>query len=217
MKIFWMDTETSGTDPAKHGLIQIGYIVEIDYKPKVTGNIFIDPTEYGKELDPEALKYNGITPAEIKEKSSPINETWLELHRMLGIYIDRYDRNDKFVIGGHNVQFDIDFLKSLWDYFGDKYFYSYFQIGTSIDTKKLASWWMWTGGFEINPASTKINDIADALGIEREGKEHDALFDITITRECAVRMKGKTLYRLENNKTVKIIDEETKIIIEKND
>ncbi len=198
MKVFWMDTETSGTDPKKHGLIQIGYIIEIDYKVKATGNIFIDPTEYGKELDPEALKYNGITPAEIEEKSIPINEVWKELHKVLGAYVDRYDRNDKFVVGGHNVQFDIDFLQALWDYFNDKYFYSYFQIGTAIDTKKLASWWMWTGGFETDPVSTRIMDIARALGIEIKGTEHDALFDITITRQCALAMKKRTIYRLRD-------------------
>ena len=201
MKVFWMDTETSGTDPKKHGLIQIGYIVEIDYKQISTGNIFIDPTEYGKELDPEALKYNGITPAEIKEKSTPIREVWLEINKMLGAYVDRYDRNDKFVVGGHNVQFDIDFLQALWDYFGDKYFYSYFQIGTSIDTKKLASWWMWTGGFVTDPASTKLMDIAIALDVEMHGNEHDALFDITLTRDCALAMKERTIYRLRDIET----------------
>lgn len=195
MKIFWVDTETSGTDPKRHGLIQIGYIVEIDYKKISGGNIFIDPTSYGKELDPAALEYNQITPEEIKELSMPINQVWQELHKILRYYVDRYDRNDKFVIGGHNVQFDIDFLQALWDHFGDKYFYSYFHIGTAIDTKKLASWWMWTGGFEINPVGTKIKDIADALGIEIEGKEHDALYDITLTRQCALKMKEITQYK----------------------
>ena len=65
MKVFWMDKETSGKDPNKQGLIQIGYIIEIDYKIISTGSIFIDPTTYGKELDPEALEYNGIKPEEI--------------------------------------------------------------------------------------------------------------------------------------------------------
>lgn len=207
MKVFWMDTETSGTDPKKHGLIQIGYIIEIDYKAMADGNIFIDPTSYGKELDPEALEYNGITPEEIKEKSVPISEIWLTLHRVLGTYVNKYDRNDKFVIGGHDVEFDIDFLKALWDHFGDKYFYSYFQIGTAIDTKKLASWWMWTGGFETTPASTKIMDITNVLGIEIEGKEHDALNDITLTRKCALRMKEKTIYRLGEEEAGYILEE----------
>lgn len=202
MKIFWMDTETSGTDPKKHGLIQIGYIIEIDYKVITDGSIFIDPTSYGKELDPAALEYNGITPEEIKEKSTPINEMWPNLHKVLGAYVDRYDKNDKFVVGGHNVQFDIDFLQALWDHFGDKYFYSYFQIGTAIDTKKLASWWIWTGGFETNPVSTKIMDIANALGVGVEGKEHDAVSDIILTRQCALRMKEITQYRFDKTRLI---------------
>ena len=97
-------------------------------------------------------------------------------------------KDDKFYIAGHNVQFDLDFCKLLFQKQGDKYFFSYFKHQT-VDLMSLATI-LHTANL-IYTKSFKLEDIAKCLNIECNKELHDASVDIDITRKCFCKLVSR--------------------------
>lgn len=171
MKVFWFDCETSGLDEKKHGIISLAYCVEIDGEIKEKGELFSNCE--GKEIDDRALEINCFTRERIATFPSP-HMMYLELTRIFGRYIDRYNKQDKFIAGGYNVQFDMKFLRQLWE---DDYFWSWFAFGV-IDPSQILRFLEYAKG--TRQAGGKLTEVAQSLGIEVENA-HDALADIETT------------------------------------
>jgi len=55
MKVCWLDLETSGLDPARHGIISLAYQVEIDGHTAASGSLFSNCR--GKEIELSALTW----------------------------------------------------------------------------------------------------------------------------------------------------------------
>lgn len=174
MKVFWFDTETSGIDPNRHGIISLAYAIEIDGQFPEHGKLFSNCT--GKEIEDGALKVNGFTREEIAAFPPPI-----EMYRSLTIlfekYVDKYDKNDKWIAGGYNVNFDVGFLHQLWLDCNDNYFGSWFAFSV-IDPIQIIRFLQYAG-YDF-PTSAKLSVIAEHLGIDNSNA-HDALSDIRMT------------------------------------
>ena len=130
-KILWLDTETTGLNPKKHGLREIGYILVVDGQVVKKDVLQIDPRTYKTkivEIDNQALELSNVTIEDFDnyddsafafDSFSPILE-----------FIDKKDKNDYFTIAGFKVKFDYDFLKEWFDDNGDydaEDFNSYFH------------------------------------------------------------------------------------------
>lgn len=174
-KIFWLDTETTGLDPVKHDIIQLAGIVEIDGEVKEEFEMFMQP-QPDAPVSKEALEINGWTVEQLREFPLPKDQhTYLNL--ILAKYCDRYDKQDKFLIGGQNPKFDIDFLREFYLKNNDKFFGSWFNYH-HIDTTTIGALAEYKGAQLPN---FKLETLCKYFKIELQA--HDALQDIRATRE----------------------------------
>lgn len=191
MKLLWLDTETTGLNKEKCDIIQLAGIVIIDGEEKERFNFHCQPINY-ENIEQNAMDKTNMT-IEKLHTFPMAQETYRKFKELLCKYIDQYDKNDKFFIAGHNVQFDIDFCKNWFEKQGDKYFFSYF-FHQPIDLMYL-SVILHTAGL-INLYNFKLGTIANYLGIgldESDEYLHDASVDIDITRKCFCRLASKYL------------------------
>ena len=174
MKIFWNDTETSGLDPLEHGIIQLAYIIEIDGVEKERDILYSNCL--GKKYNQKALAVNGFTVEQVDKFPSP-HDMFLKLSMVLGKYVDKFDKNDKFTPGGYNNDFDMRFLRQLFIECGEKYFGSWFSFGI-IDPVQIMRFLSYCG-LDL-PTGAKLTEIAHHFGVLRENA-HDALVDVEMT------------------------------------
>lgn len=181
-KILWFDTETTGLDSKKNDIIQIAGIVEIN-------DLWVEEFEFKcapwdkNNIEQEALDVYGFTKDEICSWRDPFN-VYSELKQIFSKYIDPYNREDKFIPAGHNVGFDVSFLKSFFEKSGDRFFGSFFNYHT-LDTLPL---FITLDHLNIvdKPLNYKLKTMAELFDIEI--KAHDALSDIKATRSSFLKM-----------------------------
>lgn len=179
-KILWLDTETTGTDSRRHSIIQIGCIVEVGGEVRVEQEFLFQPTG---EVEKEALQVNGKTMEAVMAHPHAAT-SFREFVRFLEQWVDRYDRQDKFLIAGYNVDFDIQFLRAMFLEHGNRFFGAYF-FWPSLDVKgTLVEEWERLPRME----NFKLGTVCGGLGIELDA--HDALNDIRATREVWRKLKG---------------------------
>lgn len=190
---FWFDTETTGVNPEACAIIQLGGLIEIGGQIKEKINVKMRPF-FGAEIRTKALTINKTT-RDLIEKYPPWEQGFEKLEKTLGKYVDMYDPNDKFVIAGYNVDFDINFLRRYFDYYyGDKmsmnnfksYFGSWF-FWPSIDVKNEVAKQVQAGYLRLG--KYKLSTICGHYGISLDA--HDALNDIKATRELYKILMGK--------------------------
>lgn len=183
MKVFWFDTETSGTDPHNNGIIQLAYLLEVDGRIEEKGTLYSNCK--GKEITDRALEINGYSREQIDSFPDP-SVMYKKLHALLNKYVNAYDSADKVIAGGYNVEFDVRFLRRLWFDNGDKYFGSFFAFG-AVDPAVVFRLLQREGVFDPIIKLT-LSDLAEYLGVYNAGA-HDAMADILMTRAALEVMK----------------------------
>lgn len=185
-KILWFDTETTGLDSVKNGIIQIAMLVE-NKKGKVIDelNLRMKPFK-GCVYDETALETNGKTDADIAQYI-PEKDAFKTLVEFLDKHINKFDKNDKFTPAGYNIPFDIAFLQALFKRNDNDFYGAYFNY-YDVDTYALVKILDLVGTFEDKP-SKKLIAVCDKFGIELdEADAHDALADIKATRKLHKRI-----------------------------
>jgi len=178
MKILYFDTETTGLDSWKHGMIEIALIAEIDGVVVDTLELKMNPVD--KDIDPNALAVTGYTLKDIRSLEPDIL-AYFDIKEFLHKYINCYDRSDKFVPAGHNIPFDIGFLKQLFKDNGDNFLGAYLT-NEYLDTLQMIPTLKWLGKLP-SLANNKLETLCEALGVDLVNA-HTALADIQATREC---------------------------------
>lgn len=184
MKVFWFDVETTGLDPDKCGIIQLAYVVEVDGQVKETGELCSRGGQ-NCEISERALEVNGYTREQI-ESFPPEREMYVALKTIFGKYVNKFDRADKFIAGGYNVDFDMKFLRALWNRVGDKYFGSWFAFNV-IDPSNVIRFLQYSGKIE-EFAQMKLVDLAEYLKVGQENA-HDASADIQMTIDITKKLE----------------------------
>jgi DNA polymerase III epsilon subunit-like protein len=97
-----LDIETTGLNPFKNSIVEIG---ALDFNNP--SNQFYQKCRVfeGAEIDPVALKINGY------DDSQLLDFTRKSLEELIISFIDWINKIDDRTIEGHNVDFDINFLK----------------------------------------------------------------------------------------------------------
>lgn len=175
----WIDTETGGVDPRRHALLQVAMIINTQGKETVEYSWNIRPT-MNREIDESALKVNNLSREAIAQYPSA-EQVKREMESVLGKYVDKFNRSSKFVVGGYNVGFDMDFLRDFWSNQGDQYFGSWFSA-YPVDVFKILCHYRYLGilGMRHLP-NMQLSTMCNFFGIELSDA-HDALADIRATR-----------------------------------
>ncbi|MHB1593886.1 MAG: hypothetical protein ACYCO9_06420 [Streptosporangiaceae bacterium] len=178
MKLAVIDTETTGTDPARHHLWEIGLIIREDDAP---------PAEYAWQVcpdlagaDPDALRIGGYqdrcrvagrAPGTAATITAPPGTPEITgaagLAELLALLLDGA------VLAGINVQFDRDFTAAFLARHGEILTADYHLI----EVCSLAAGWLACAG---RPAASpwRSDDLARALGVDPAGyARHSALAD----------------------------------------
>jgi len=175
MKLLFLDTETTGLDPLKNGVIQIAGIIEID-------GVVIQEFDYKVKpfqkdvVDLKALKVNGRTIDEIAGFSLPV-DVYRDIMEIFTRHIDKYDKTDKFSLVGQNVHFDYDFLNEFFKKCGSPFLYAYIDYHM-IDVITATA--LFTIAGKMHLQNMKLKTVCDHFGIPLEA--HDALEDVRATR-----------------------------------
>lgn len=178
-KLFFYDLETTGTNPGRNGIHQISGEIVIDGKTVETFDFKVQPNPKA-QIEEATLEVGGVTREQIMAYP-PMGQVYTELVGMLGKYVDKYNKTDKFhLVGYNNRGFDDDFFRGFFLQNGDKFFGSWFWAD-SIDVLVLASTFLANRRAELS--NFKLATVAQFLGIDTTaGKLHDASFDIYVTK-----------------------------------
>jgi DNA polymerase III epsilon subunit-like protein len=182
-KIFYFDVETTGTDPKKHDIIQLAYLIDIDGLEAEEGSLVMQPFDF-KSIDPGALEVNKLTVEQLKSFPVP-KEVYRNICGTLSKYIDKYDKNDKFQPAGYNVGFDCDFFKEWFIKNGDVYYGSWFNW-KKIDPLQVL--YFMDGMGLISLPNYKLETVCEHFGIKIDA--HEALSDIKATKQLIEILSG---------------------------
>lgn len=179
MKLVFFDLETTGTNPGKHGIHQISGQIVIDGVVKESFDFHVQPNPKAL-IEEEALKVGGVTREQILAYP-PMQQVYQEFVAMLGKYVDKFNKKDKFfLVGYNNAAFDNQFLRGFFLQNGDVYFGSWFW-SNSIDVMVLASAYLATRRPEME--NFKLSTVAKTLGVNVNDESlHDAMYDIELTK-----------------------------------
>ena len=183
-KIIFIDTETGGVNAEKSALIQLSGIIEVDGTEKEKFNFYIRPFE-NSEVNEKALEVQGRTLEELgTEKYIDESIIYKKFLEILDKYIDKYDKNDKFIVAGYNVKFDIDILKALFERNNNKFLFSYFN--SSMLDPLYSVRLLQVAGMLPVLENNKLETWCKYFNIEL--KAHDSLQDITATKKLIEKL-----------------------------
>jgi DNA polymerase III subunit epsilon len=185
IKQLFFDVETTGLDPNRNAIIEIGGIIRTS-AIQVEFGFFAQPFPTDVVED-AALKVNGFTREEIAELSPP-KETHAELVQLFSEHIDKYSKRDKFFAYGWNVDFDDRFLRAFFRKCEDKY-YGSFILWPPVNVAALATEML--GEERFNIADFHLHTAAEYLGIKVDyEKRHTAKYDAELTMKVYDHIQG---------------------------
>lgn len=173
-RFVFIDTETGGTIPTKHSLLQIGVVVW-EYKTGILAHkeFYIKHKEY--IITKEAQRINKFNLGFYNENAQPPNKVIDELLCFLGDY---FDVNTLIPIIGHNIQFDVAFLKEFFKK-NNRSFNQYFSH-RMIDTYSVYKTLVLSG--KINENLNSSADVFKYFNIKIDNR-HTAIDDCFATVE----------------------------------
>ena len=186
----YLDVETTGTEPQKHSIHQIAGIVEVE-------EVVLEEFDYKVAphpkciCDPASMTFLGVTEEQIRAYPE-MKEVHKKFTKLLGKYVDKYDKKDKATIVGYNNRsFDEPFLRKWFEQCGDNYFGSWFWPN-SLDALVLATEYL--AERRIDMPSFKLFRVALELGLEVDKeKTHEAGYDIALTRQIYRIVTGREI------------------------
>lgn len=179
IKLFY-DVETTGTDHRKHSIIQLAGMIEKDGKVVEEFDYRVKPHPKA-QIDDAAMAVNGKTVEEIMQYPD-MKLVYKSFVKMLGKYVDKFDKTDKiWLVGFNNRAFDDFFLRMFFELNHDRFMGSWFWVDT-LDVLCLASEYLLDRRAQM--PSFKLKRVAMELGIEVNKEDlHDALKDVRLTRQ----------------------------------
>ncbi len=194
MKEFFFDLETTGVKYWKNGIHQIAGAIVIDGTLTEEFNFKVRPNP-NATIEEEALSIAGVTKQQIMQYP-PMEDVYNSLIALLGKYIDKYDKYDKFfLIGYNNSSFDNQFLRAFFTQNGDNYFGSWFW-SSQIDVMVLAAFELMSERAKME--NFKLMTVAKQIGLSiDETKLHDASYDIQLTIQIYNAIQEKKLSKVK--------------------
>jgi len=183
MKILWYDTETTGLTE-NSAMFQISGVIEIDGEEVEEFDIFCHPHERA-DISEQALEVTGMSREELEGFQSP-KKAYDELVEIFSKYIDKFNKDDKFIVAGQNVKFDIDVLNRFFRRNNDNYLGSFLNYKQVFDTLSI---YMALEIADVVPKleNHKLETICKIMGVELSNA-HNSLADIKATKEVGDKL-----------------------------
>ena len=165
-RVIMVDLETSGISD-KCGILSIGAVNLSDNEDYYAEAFLRDDTEIG----PTALQVNGFTEEECYDKGKR-SQSQIVSDFYRWVETQKYKHEKRPIIGGHNIVFDIGFLRrerSSWPF-----------AFRSVDTHGV--------GLAVLGRSHCSETLCDALGVDREPKIHNALEGAKMAKRCLLEL-----------------------------
>lgn len=199
MKYCWIDCETTGLDPKKHGLIQLAWIIENE-KGEVLSEkeLKIQPFKTDT-INPEALEINNIDILDLEDFMNPI-DAYFEFIKQVGAFAcDETGKKELLTMCGHNVKFDYEFLKEWFHKVGavleDDVILRDETVGLNslfnfylVDTMYTANFLAYCG---VPFEKRSLSELCTLFNIELN--PHNALSDARASRELGHKFKDAFL------------------------
>lgn len=179
MKLLFFDLETTGTNPARNGIHQISGQIVINGKKVEDFDFHVQPNPKA-QIEEAALQVAGVTREQVLSYPA-MGEVYAQFVAMLGKYVDKFNKKDKFfLVGYNNAAFDNQFLRGFFLQNGDNYFGSWFWANT-IDVMVLATAYLAERRPEME--NFKLSTVAKFLGVVvSDDSLHNAFYDIELTK-----------------------------------
>ena len=178
-KLFWLDCETTGTDYKIHDIHELAFLIELDGVVVHEESFKIRPDNFDT-IELKALEISGTTVEELEKIDFTIADAVRRLKEVWSIYVDKYDRDDKFIIAGYYIKFDVDFLRSMFtDKVGDRYGIGSYCFSCLLDVSTFVA--VAVGKYNFRFKNHKLETVCEKLKIPLE-KAHDSMQDIRATR-----------------------------------
>jgi DNA polymerase III subunit epsilon len=179
-KICFIDLETTGLNPNRHGIWQIAAVLT-----RVEGGKIHELASFeslvcpfkNDVLDPEALGMKGYAPESFESFPQP-PAVLRQFKEVLGQYCDKLDRGDKFFFAAYNASFDYRFLRRFFEKLIDPYFGSWF-FTPPVDIMGLAAISLLNERPDME--NFKLSTVAKKCGYQLDD-EHDAMADVRATK-----------------------------------
>ena len=171
-KYFLFDTETGGIRKEMSLLTLYGHILDDNLNILDTIDLKIKPDDGVYHVNAQGLEINRINIVEHDRIAKPLSEVKTRFKN----YICGWSLNQKLTPIGHNVRFDVKFVKTHlledWDRYFDRR-----HIDTASVGKFLA-----LSGIVPKLKTYSLSEMAQALMIEvNEDSRHEAKFDADLT------------------------------------
>jgi DNA polymerase-3 subunit epsilon len=192
-KLLFIDVETTGVNPERNGLVQISGCVQIGDEVKESFDIFVRPYPQD-EIELAALEVTGMNRRQFLLPDHPDHlavpgqnfedpqEVFARMAAMLGQYVSKFDKSDKFQFVGYNAHsFDMPFMRRFWEKNGDRFFGSWFWY-PCLDV--MLVWAQILQPVRAELSNFKLATVARYCGIKvDDSRLHDSQYDIELTRE----------------------------------
>lgn len=179
-KYFLFDTETGGVRKEMSLLTLYGFILDENLKILDTIDLKIKPDDGVYHVNAQGLEMNRINLTEHDKVAKPISEVKTKLKN----YICGWSLHQKLTPIGHNVRFDVKFVKTHlledWDRYFDR---------RHIDTASIGKF-LALSGIVPKLKSYSLSEMASAMMIEvDESRRHEASYDADLTLAVLKSMK----------------------------
>jgi DNA polymerase III subunit epsilon len=183
-RLLFIDTETGGLDPNKHSLLSLGMVVWEDNKIVDSQELLINDGQLS--VTKEALSINKINIEEHKKIAIPSAQA---IEKIIAFISKHFPDQRKITIAGHNVHFDVNFLKLFFSR-NKKDFSKYFSHRI-IDTSSIL-YYLYLAG-QIAQKAISSDAAFELFEVKVDGR-HTALGDAIAT----AKLFTKLLHCLKN-------------------
>lgn len=200
MKKIYLDSETTGTDPKRSGLIQLSAKVIINGEIKDECNLRLKPFP-DDVLDEKALEVNGISELELQASDRMLpKDAYLVFTRMLAKHVDKFNRSDKFLFFAFRAGFDSDFLREFFSKNGDTYYGSWFYT-PPLCVMTLAAYILQRERSRLE--NFKLRTVYNYLFPDNKFTDeqwHDSMFDIDRTIDIEAELRRRVGVNLSSTR-----------------
>jgi DNA polymerase III alpha subunit (gram-positive type) len=138
-KHFFLDVETTGTNPELHNIFQIsGILTDQNFNILEECNYMFKPHSLDY-IEQGALDKTGITLDDLKNIEMSSEQAYSQFSQLLSRHCNKFDKKDKIHFIAYNAAFDVSFIRAWFSKNGDNYFGSWFW-NPPICVMQAAAW-----------------------------------------------------------------------------